>query len=332
MKKPIFFLLCVVFLMTGCIKVQPAFEVEIRKTQKFSGQSYSADILKNQQFSILIWLKSEVNYPWASLFSMGDDSSHYMQVSLNGTNTEGNRCGINFAYKNGEELVRVFSSENHQVETNLYNQIAVTYDGKDLVLYLNGKEIGRELCKIKLNSFDSDQLVVGKSLFFDDPVITGEYDLLYYSNSLLSSKDIETDFEQRYPVELLDSLPFVDRKDVDGITLPENPYHGYYLSYFLEENDWLFLEGNKLVQKDYPLENAEIELKTIIEHEGELFEKTVAIPVYNQYSKIQSNTQEWLQNSLGYFLESGSILPEKDKNGTLINWSLQSDCAFLENG
>ena len=57
------------------------------------------------------------------MFSFGDDSLHYMQVSINGTDEDGNRCGINFAYRDGETIERVFSSAESQIETTLYNQI-----------------------------------------------------------------------------------------------------------------------------------------------------------------------------------------------------------------
>lgn len=328
-KKIVILLLVCLMLVSGCEKKVPVLMQEYHDTKAFSGQSYSAEPIKGNQFSLLIWLKSKVNYPWTSLFSMGDDSFHYMQVSLNGTDLDGNLCGINFAYRDGETIERVFSSPENQVELNIYNQIAITYDSEYLIVYLNGKEIGRKECIIQLSEFASEDIVIGKSLFFDDPQIDGEYNSLIVSNKVLSVEEIQQNFEERYPFEIMSTLPFLSESDVQFMNLPENPYHGYYLSYFLEENDWIHLSGNQLVQSSYPLSTTTVDMKTVIEHKGKIFERIDEIPVYSQYDYNIYIQRQWIQNTLGYYVENETILPNLDLNGKKISWSVDSgECSI----
>ena len=328
MKRIIFLMLIIVLFLIVYTKqdiqheiLKNTQEIKIEEIVKFNHNVYPSAGLKDNNFTILIWLNSETNYPWNSLLSMGDDKDNYIQLSLNGTDYVGNKCGINFAYKSKDKLIRVFSEMDDQIITGIYNQIALTYNGDELSIYLNGKKISSKFCDLNFENFQTEKIMVGKSMFFNDPEIKGEYNVFYILDNVLTEKEIKKDFDSRFPNIVLDTLSLSYVNDLKVVWLPENPYHGYYISYYIEENDYVVLDGYKIERIKDPDDDITIKIKMVIENEGNYYERIIHLPVLSKKTVNLEEEKNWFNNSIGAIIDNNSRLP-LEKDGDQIQWSI----------
>jgi hypothetical protein len=91
--------------------------------------------------------------------------------------------------------------------------VASTYDGKDMKIFLNGKEVGSKSCKGKID-FNGANFYVGAESDGGQPDddhgrFVGRIDEVYVANRAFSEKEIQELMTSALPVELKTKLPVI---------------------------------------------------------------------------------------------------------------------------
>ena len=118
---------------------------------------------------------------------MGRDDRHVMQLATSG-NPTGERCGLNYSIQSGNKAYRVISAKEATVETGIYNHIVLTQEGNTVTLYLNGEETASGNVARQVKQLRTDELIIGKSLIYNDPQAEGTFQDFQIINQALDRR------------------------------------------------------------------------------------------------------------------------------------------------
>jgi len=135
-------------------------------------------------FSAAAWVKLDASPNWARLFDFGSGTTNYMFLTpKNGANGT-----LRYSITTGSGEQQITSSS--VIATGVWTHIAMTQSGNTGILYVNGKEVGRNanLTLKPASLANTTQNWIGKSQF-NDPLLAGKIDeFRLYSRALGASE------------------------------------------------------------------------------------------------------------------------------------------------
>lgn len=291
----------------------------------------TSDILAtSRSFTISFWFKPEANFEWTTLLSMGRDDRHVMQLATSG-NPTGERCGLNFSIQSGRKAERLLAAKEATVETGIYNQIVMTGSGNQIILYLNGEEVAAGNVSKQIRQLHVRDLVIGKSLFFDDPHAEGHFLNFEILGKTLSGEEVKDRFQQFYPLAVLDTLGFNDADDyTEDIWFVENPYRGLNLNWSSDKPEVISNQG-KLTVPSAEMGDQAVVLTARTELAGKTFSRDFTLKVLadSERTRLKRDVKA-VRNDFTALMNNQDVLPAEAENGSQIEWSVVSGNLVIE--
>ncbi|MEA5027107.1 MAG: LamG-like jellyroll fold domain-containing protein [Erysipelotrichaceae bacterium] len=344
-KKSMFAVILLISMLTGCQKLLQTDDYTISATNQsavtdgLNQQAYrlddsfvhkmSSSLLTNgDQLTIALWVKPEANFNWTTLFSLGLDETHFMQLSTRG-NPDNQQSGLNLAINNGQTTQRLLSNQAATLVLNEYNYIVLTMDKKNYNLYLNGELISGGTLDYSIRDLACNELYIGRSPFFTDPLLQGSFQGLQISNFILSSDTIKAAYSETYPEIILDSIVFQGTDDLrTDVVIPEDlPLSVTWYS----SDETLLSSDGKLNTLKTVKQDTEVILTADINENGQNYQRTFSFWVRADTDERRLlRTKEYLINEMGYLFNDQQQLPVRVSNyHTDISWSVISGAALI---
>jgi uncharacterized caspase-like protein len=139
-----------------------------------------------KEFTIAVWLKLDRNDLWARVFDFGKNDSSYLMFSTQ-TDLNGLRFAITKGTWSGEQQLDVART----IRSKQWTHVAVTLAGRQAILYLDGKEVGRiNTVTIDPTMIQSTNNFLGKSQYGNDPCLSGALDDFRIYGKALGAQEI----------------------------------------------------------------------------------------------------------------------------------------------
>ncbi|WP_187262022.1 cellulase family glycosylhydrolase [Pontibacter beigongshangensis] len=138
-------------------------------------------------FTISGWVRPSANTNWGRLFDFGNSTSYMYLVPRNGTDGR-----VRYSIRNGSAPAQQINCAI-TLSTNTWVHIAVTLSGNVGIMYINGREVGRNN-NMTLKPSDlgfTENNYIGKSQFPNDPNFRGLIDEFRIYSKALSPEDIQ---------------------------------------------------------------------------------------------------------------------------------------------
>jgi len=141
-----------------------------------------ANIARGSAFTFAAWVYWNGGSAWQRIFDFGNDTSHYLFLTPNSGST------LRFAVNNGggEQILERAGA----LASGSWQHIAVTLDGSNAVLYVNGAQAASSTSfSIAPSSFSPQKNYLGKSQFAD-PLFNGRLDDVEIADYALTAAQI----------------------------------------------------------------------------------------------------------------------------------------------
>ena len=297
---------------------------------------FEPDLLSDaKEMTVSFWVRPESNFLWTTLFSSGKNEEHFIQLSSSG-NPEGETCGINFSLRKGKKEARILSAEDKTMQTGMFNHIALTWKKKQVSLYLNGEKIGEGPVPVTLQDMDLSSVLIGKSAFFDDPVLQGVFQDLKISNYALSAEEILMEFDSLYPEMVLDTFRFSNSEDQrenlfvptykqkEGLWIGTQTYHGLPVYFSSSDPQWISDYGEVTLPEVQQGDQTVI-MTAHTEYKGRQVSRDFEFHLLadSEQTRLKRDL-DLVKNDLQPIRNENDLLPQMTDQGTELDWSVVS--------
>ncbi len=333
------FILFVVVLLTACssnVKKVMYFEGrddslqtidDINKSFVLSEEKFyevNSDIFKkSKNITISMWIKLESNFMWTTLFSLGNDESHFMQLATSG-NPDNESTGITLSIDNGQGVQRFNSSKKETIQVGKYEHIVVSVNNRTLKIFLNGKLISEGRLKYDIRDLNNNIMLIGRSVIFEDPTAIGEFRKFAIYNYALEHDEIMHLYEDDLPSSIFDSIYFTNCDDVvSDLVLPK--FNDINLRWESSHPN-LVDNAGKLLSTDVS-ENTDIKLQATMSINNQAFihDYVFKILANNDETKVK-RTIQYLKNEIGFIInDRDELLTYLDKYEATVEWYVNNE-------
>lgn len=150
-----------------------------------------ANIAEGNAFTFAAWVYWNGGNNWQRIFDFGNDTSHYLFLTPSGGN-------LRFAINNGsgEQIV-----QSSALASGSWQHVAVTLNGSNAVLYVNGAAVAtNSSMTIAPSAFSPIKNYLGKSQFPNDPLFNGKLDEVEIADYAMTAAQISARYNSaQYP-------------------------------------------------------------------------------------------------------------------------------------
>ncbi len=149
------------------------------------------NIAEGNAFTFAAWVYWNGGGTWQRIFDFGNDTSHYLFLTPSGGN-------LRFAINNGsgEQIV-----QSSTLTSGSWQHVAVTLNGSNAVLYVNGAPVAtNSSMTIAPSAFSPVKNYLGKSQFPNDPLFNGKLDEVEIADYAMTAAQISARYNSaQYP-------------------------------------------------------------------------------------------------------------------------------------
>ena len=119
----------------------------------------------------------------------------------------------------------------------------------------------------------TDELIIGKSLIYNDPQAEGTFQDFQIINQAWTAEEVLAEFDRFYPKAVLDTFHFSNQEDLTGnLWFAENPVRDLYFSWSSDKPEIITDQG-KLTKPTAAQGDQEVTITAKVEHKGQTFTK-----------------------------------------------------------
>jgi autotransporter-associated beta strand protein len=149
-----------------------------------------ANIAEGNAFTFAAWVYWNGGNAWQRIFDFGNDTSHYLFLTPSGGNL---RFAINSG--SGEQIV-----QSSALASGSWQHVAVTLNGSNAVLYVNGAAVAtNSSMTIAPSAFSPIKNYLGKSQFPNDPLFSGKLDEVEIADFAMTPAQISALYSNAQP-------------------------------------------------------------------------------------------------------------------------------------
>ena len=310
-------------LILGCFSCAPsASETLLSAEEETDGlwsydticaETYEAEIASERSYTISFWIRPENNYPDTCIWSLSNGEE---TITLTGSGFSSETfSGLTLSDSDGNWIV---ADGGITVSTDRWNYLAYVVKGKKAGIFLNGEEAASGTFH---GSLSDAVLSFGKNDQGLEPM-EGKLSDLRIRPKAVSAEVIRQEYESAYASVLLDTISIPDAAHLErDLWFVDTEIEGYPLTWKVEENDVLDDRG---IRKDTET-GGDAVVHASIRTEQSRAEKIFQIHVDgNDPRTLLEQDAASLDADIEGVLFSKTVLPEQEKNGSTISYSMVS--------
>lgn len=273
---------------------------------------FQNDLLGSKNYTVSFWIKPSSNKTGTVVFSLEDDNGNYLKLLSSGY-SDGVYSGLTLTNDQDEWIV---ADGINTLKTGRYNYVAVTVSSKNAVIYLNGTAVAEGKIHTDLNN---PVLRIG----YDSSTVNSE--IGYYSEctvagSALDAETIQSNYQQKYPAILLDTIEFEQSEDqIDNLWLVDTAIDGVAVTYTVSNTDVMDYRG--IITK--PDKDTAVDLTATIDTGISSASKTFTVNVLADSDEtfIKRDAKS-LDADVEGVLYSRETLPETEPYGSAVSYKI----------